>query len=221
MAEIAQVADTRHVPGEEIGRQRPLQRQIVQVVVEQQRDIATHRCGRQRLVCRAGAVDDHPAVRRHPVEDAVIDELAVIVQQRGIGGTAGRDLRDVAGGRIVQQRGGVGTDEVDLLQPGNIHQPRLGADGDVIVLKIMVVGPGRPHPVPVFQPGSQGLMALGKGGMAPDIRHREPLRFGIRRRVTDFTTQKQSLTTGTKGVDDGRRARLENAMAHRIMHARR
>ena len=56
--EVRQVADAGHVAGEQVDRFGPLQRQVVHVVVEQQRAVAARRMGGEQLVAGAAAVDD-------------------------------------------------------------------------------------------------------------------------------------------------------------------
>ena len=130
--EIGQVANAGHVLGEIVDGRRPLQRQVVQIVVETQRDVAAHRGALQLLMAGSRAVHDHPGVRAGAVEDAVVGEFALLVQHAGIGRFAGIDLLDVARRRKVDQVRGVRPGDVDLLQAGHVHQPGLGADRDVL-----------------------------------------------------------------------------------------
>ncbi len=58
--EVGQVADARHMLGEVVDGERTLQREVVQIVVEAERDVAAHRRLLQLLMAGAGAVHDHP-----------------------------------------------------------------------------------------------------------------------------------------------------------------
>ena len=49
----------------------------------------------------AGTVHHHPGVRAGAIDDAVVGELAALVQHAGIDRLAGIDLADVAGGGVV------------------------------------------------------------------------------------------------------------------------
>ena len=112
VVKILEVANAGHVLGEKIDRDRALQRQIVQVVVDDHRRIAADDVLRQGFMSRAAAVHHHPGVRAGAVQDAVLDEMAGVVQHAGIGGFAGIDLGDVAGGRVIQDGGGMRPDQV-------------------------------------------------------------------------------------------------------------
>ncbi len=59
MMKVAQFANTWHALGEEVDGARPLQRQVVQVVVEQYRDVAPDRAARQPFVPCSTAMHDH------------------------------------------------------------------------------------------------------------------------------------------------------------------
>ncbi|MCY1441982.1 hypothetical protein D9M71_583230 [compost metagenome] len=110
----------------------------------------------------AGAMHHHERVGSGAVDDAVIDELAVLVEHRGVHRFAGVELGDVAGGGPLQQAFGVGADVVDFLQPGHIHQPGPGADRLVVIGQFTAVGPGSAHAVPVFQVGAECAVPFGQ-----------------------------------------------------------
>ncbi|MNE19824.1 hypothetical protein D3C80_1129210 [compost metagenome] len=172
VVEVRQLADARHVLGEKIHRQRSLQRQVVQVVVEQHRHLAAQGRAHQHLVARAGAVHHHEGVGAGAVDHAVVDELAGLAEDGRVDRLARIQLGNVAAGGIFEQRFGVRADVVDLLQPGHVHQPRAGADRLVGVGQVGgLVGPGRAHAVPVFQLGAQGAVTFAQGGNAPGIGH--------------------------------------------------
>ncbi len=118
-------------------------------------------------------MNDHPAVRTHPVDHAIVDELARVVQHGRVDRPARHDLLDVAGGGAVDDVAGRGPGDMDLLEARHVHQPGLGADREVFLLGIaLAVGPRRAHPAPVFQIGPQRAVAVGKCGEPPGCRHR-------------------------------------------------
>lgn len=106
--EVRQLTDPGDVLGEKVHRQRPLQRQIVQVVIEQHRHLPALGRAHQHFVAAAGTVHHHERVGSGAVDDAVIDELAVLVEHRGVHRLAGVEFGDVAGGGPLQQALGVG-----------------------------------------------------------------------------------------------------------------
>jgi hypothetical protein len=167
VVEIGQIAHARHVFGQEVHRHRPLKGQIVQVVVEQHHHVATHRAAGQDLVPGARAMHHHETVGAVAVDHAVVDELAGLVEHAGVHRLARVELADVAGGGEVDQRLGMGADDVHLLQAGHIHQPRRGADGRVLVGQAGGIGPCGTHAVPVFEAGTQGAMAVGEDRKSP------------------------------------------------------
>ncbi len=103
------------MPRQEIYRDRALQRQVVQVVIEQHGHIAPDAGRREQFVCAARSMHHHPGVRPGAIEDAVVDELALIVEKSGVGGTTGGDLLHIAGGGVIEHRRGVGPDQMNLL----------------------------------------------------------------------------------------------------------
>ena len=132
MVEIFQIPNAGHVILQKVDRQGALQRKIEQVIVEQHRHIAAGGGGADRLVRGTAAMHHEPAVRAGAVQYAVIDELAGLVQETGVGGAAWRDFRNIAGGQVIQNRRSVWTDQMKFLQAGDIHQPGFGADGDMV-----------------------------------------------------------------------------------------
>ncbi|MNI38231.1 hypothetical protein D3C73_923640 [compost metagenome] len=110
----------------------------------------------------AGAMHHHERVGSGAVDDAVIDELAILVEHRGVHRFAGVELGDVTGGGPLQQAFGVGTDVVDFLQPGHIHQPGPGADRLMMIGQFTAVGPGSAHAVPVFQVRAECAVPFGQ-----------------------------------------------------------
>ena len=90
--EVRQLANTRHLLGEEVHGQRPLQREVVQVVVEQHRHLPALGRAQQHLVAVAGAVHHHEGVGAGAVDHAVVDELAGLVEHRGVDALARIDL---------------------------------------------------------------------------------------------------------------------------------
>ena len=87
--EIGQVADAGHVLGEVVDGERTLQRQVVQIVVEADRDVAAHRRLLQFLMAGAG-------VRCRAVHDALdraeSDARSVVITGRQGKFSAGFDL---------------------------------------------------------------------------------------------------------------------------------
>ena len=157
--------------GEVVDGQRPLQREIVQIVVEQHGHIAAERLLDDFLVAGAGAVHQHPGIGAGAIDDAVVGEMAALVQHAGIDRAAGIDLRHVAGGDVFQHGDGVRADEVDLLQARDIHEAGLGADGDVLVVDILVIGPGGPHAGPVLELGPQRAVPVRQNRKSPTQGH--------------------------------------------------
>ena len=174
VVEILEVADARHVLGEEIDRQRALQRQIVEVVVEQDGDVAAHGLLDHFLMRRARTVHQHPGIGAGAVDDAVVGEHAALVEHAGIDRLARIDLGHVAGGDVVEHRDGVRADEVDLLEARDVHQAGLGADGDVLGVDVLVVGPGGSHAAPVLEFRTESAMAVGEDRKSPGKRHVTP-----------------------------------------------
>ena len=101
VVEILQVADTRHVLGEEIDGERALQGEIVQIVIEQHGDVAAHGGLHDLLMRRARAVHQHEGVGAGAIDDAIVGEHAAVVEHAGIDRLARIDLVDVAGGDVI------------------------------------------------------------------------------------------------------------------------
>ena len=182
VAEIIEVTNAGHMTRKEIDRDRSLQRKIVQIVVEDQRRISTDHRGRQHVMRRAAAVDDHPTVGTGAIQDAIVDEMAVRVQERRIGAFARRELRHIARGRMIKDGGCVRTDKVQFAQPRYVHQPRAGTDRDMIVGEGLRVGPGGRHADPVFELRPECPVALGERGLPPGCCHRpSPLACAVSR----------------------------------------
>ena len=162
-----------------VHRQRPLQRQVVQIVVKAEADIAPGGGHRQLLMPLAGAMHHGIAVRPHPVDDAVVDELAGVVQHAGIDRLAGRDLFRVTGGGAVDHMAGGMASDVHLFQARHIHQPRLGADRHVFGVRVALgIGPGGSHPAPVLKIRAKCAVAIRQRREAPGIGHlRSPMKF--------------------------------------------
>ena len=167
VVEIFEIADAGHVFGEIIDRERPLQRQVVQVVVEQHGAIAARRLLDDLLMAGARAMHQHPGIRAGAIDDAIVGEMAAIVQHAGIDRAAGIDLRHVAGGDIVEHGDGMRADQMDLLQARHIHDAGLGADRDMLFVHVLVVGPGGSHAAPVLKLRSQSAMPIRQGGKTP------------------------------------------------------
>ncbi len=84
VVEVAELPNARDVAGEEVDRERALEREVVEVVVEQDGNLAAGCLGGQDLVAGAGAMDDEPRVGSGAVDDAVVDELARLAQHRRV-----------------------------------------------------------------------------------------------------------------------------------------
>ena len=151
MVEIFEVADARHVLCQIINGDGALQRQVMQVVVKQHGAIAACGLADDFLMAGAGAMYQHPAVRAGAVDDAVIGEMATVIQHAGIDRLAGIELGNIAGGDVVEHGDGMRADEVDLFQARYIHQPRPGAHRDMFGIDILVIGPGGSHAAPVLE----------------------------------------------------------------------
>ena len=54
-----------------------------------------------------------------------------------------------------------------LLEARDIHETGLGADGDMLLIDILVIGPGGSHAAPVFELGTKGAVTIGKGRESP------------------------------------------------------
>ena len=74
--EIGEVANAGHMLCQIVDGHRPLQRKVVQIVVEAQRDVAAHGGALQLLMAGARTMHDHPGIRAGAVEDAVVGEIA-------------------------------------------------------------------------------------------------------------------------------------------------
>ncbi len=172
MMKIFEVANAGNVFGEKIDRHRALQRQIVQIIVDDHCGIAANHVLCQRLMARAAAVHHHPRVRSHAIQDAILDEMPGLVQHAGIGGLSRINLGDVAGGRIVQHGAGMRPDEMQLFQARDIHQTRFGADGHVILGHIFRIGPRRTHAIPILELGSECPMSIGQNRGTPAKCHK-------------------------------------------------
>ena len=175
MAEILEIADARHMFGQEIDRHRPLQRQIVQIIVEQQRNIAPSARRDQAFMPGPRSMHHHPAIGAHAIENAIVDEVPIVIEHRRIGRLARRDLADIACGDHVEHAIGMRADQMHFLQPRHVHQPGAGADHGVIVLHVMGIGPCGAHAVPVFKVGTERAVTAGKRGKTPGIGHGQPL----------------------------------------------
>ncbi|MPL84470.1 hypothetical protein SDC9_30435 [bioreactor metagenome] len=171
VAEVIQAADARHVFLEEIDGERALQRQVMQIVVEADRDVAAGRGHRQLLEALARAMHHHEGIRRGAVDHAVVDELARIVEHAGIDGAARHQLLDVARGGAVDHVACRRPGDMDLLQARDIHQPGLRPDRHVLGERIAVVGPGGAHAAPVFQRGAERAVPVGQRRKSPRCGH--------------------------------------------------
>ena len=174
VVEVLEVADARHVLGEEVHCERALQREIVEIVIEQHGDVAAHGGLDDLLMRRARAVHQHEGVGAGAIDDAVIGEHAAVIQHAGIDRLARIDLVDVAGGDVVEHRDRVGPHEVDLLEARNIHQSGLGAHRDVLGVDVLVVGPGGSHAAPVLKLRTESAVAVGEDRKSPGQRHVTP-----------------------------------------------
>jgi hypothetical protein len=115
MMEVLQVANPRDMLGEKIDGHRSLQRQVMQIIVDDHGRVASDHVLRQGLMAGAAAVHHHPGIGSHAIEDAVFDEMAGLVQHAGIGRFPRIDLGHIARRRIVQHGGGMRPDQVQLL----------------------------------------------------------------------------------------------------------
>ena len=143
----------------------------MQVFIDDERGIAADDVGGQGFMTGAAAVYDHPRVGCGAIQNAIFDEVSGLVQHAGIGGFARIDLGHVAGGRVVQHRGGMRPDDVQLLQTRDVHQSGFGADRDVILRHVLRVSPCRAHAVPIFQLRAEGAMPLRQNRVAPTECH--------------------------------------------------
>src|SRR4029077_6745507 len=123
------------------------------------------------LVPCTAAVHHHPGVGTGAVEDAVLDEVTCLVQHAGVGALAGVDLGDIARGRLVKDGGGVGSGEVELLEPRHIHEPSFRADGDMIERHVVGIGPRRAHAVPILELRAERAMTISENRCAPTQCH--------------------------------------------------
>jgi len=169
--EIPEIPDAGHVFRQVFDRQRPLQGQVMEIVVELHGTVAAGGLLRHFLLARAGAMHEHPCVGSCPIDDAVFREEPTIVQHARVDGFARIDLRHVARGDVVQHGNGVRPHEMDLLEARNVHEPRLRANGDVLVADILGVSPRRAHAIPVFELRSERTMAISERGKSPGERH--------------------------------------------------
>ncbi len=169
---IFEIANTGNMFREEIDRHRALQRQIVQIIVDDHCGIAADHVFGQGFMARAAAVHHHPRVRPHAIQDAVFDEMSRLVQHAAVGGFSRINLGDVAGGRIIQYGGGMRPDEIQLFQARHIHQTRFGADGHVILGHIFRIGPRRAHAIPILELRSECPMPIGQDRGTPAKCHK-------------------------------------------------
>ena len=158
-----------------VHRQRPLQRQVVQLVVKPHRHIAARRGHGQLLMPLPRAMHDGERVGPKAVDHAIVDELARVVQHAGIDRTARHQLFHVARRGAFDDMGRRRPGDMDLLQPRHIHQPRLGADRQIFLFGVPGIGPGRAHAGPVFKVRPQRAVAVAQSRESPGIGHRNIL----------------------------------------------
>ena len=171
MVKIFEVANSGHMLRQEIDRNGSLQRQIVKVVIDDERRIASDHIARQGFVPRTAAVHHHPGIGPGAVQNAILDEVPGFVQHTGVGGFAGIDLGDVARRGIVQNRARMRTDQVQLLEPGNVHQARFRADRNMILRHVLRIRPSGAHAVPILEFGPECPMPIRQCRVAPTKCH--------------------------------------------------
>jgi hypothetical protein len=118
-------------------------------------------------------VHDHERIGTRAIDDAVVDELAFLVQDSGVDRLARIELADVARGGPVQQALRMRADIVDFLQARHVHQSRPGTDRLVVIGQIAGIGPRRAHAVPVFEVRAECAVTVGECGNAPGSCHAE------------------------------------------------
>jgi hypothetical protein len=89
------------------------------------------------------AADEAEPVRGEPEDRGVIEHPPGLVAQRRVDDLPVRELPDVPGNRRLQQRLGVGPDDLELAQRGEVHDDRALAAGPVLLDCAVVVEAGR------------------------------------------------------------------------------
>ena len=173
MREIGQGPHTRNVFFQIVHRQRPLQRQVVQLVVKAHRHIAPRRGHGQLLVPLTRAMNHRERIRPKAVDHAIIDELAGVVQHAGVNRAARHQLFDVARRGAFDDMGRRRPGDMNLFQPRHIHQPGLGADRQIFQFGITGIGPRRAHARPVLKVGTKRAVTVDQRRESPGICHRK------------------------------------------------
>ena len=156
---------------EEAHRRRALQRNVVQIVVEGDTHLFALGALVQALQAGAGAVNHQIVVIGEGEDDGVVADAAIVLQHRPVGRPPDRDARHVAGDDVIADGGGVAPAHVNLLEPGHIEEARALPHRVVLVARVGVVAPGRPHAVPVLEVGAERPMVRGQRRFA--FTHRE------------------------------------------------
>ena len=97
------------------------------------------------------------------IDDAIVDELAVAVQDRGIGRATWCDLLNVACCDAVDDVSRIRTCHMNLLEAGHIHQTCFGANRFIVryrALGRVVIEPSGAHAVPVLKLAADFCVAM-------------------------------------------------------------
>ena len=152
----------RGVRVEEAQRRRPLQRDVVQVVVEGDARIPPPGAFLQPLQTGARAMDHEEVVVCEFEDDGVVADAAVVLQDGSVGRAPDRDPAHVAGDDVVCDGGGIAPPQMHLLESRDIEQAGPLPHGVVLVAGVAVVGPRRAHAVPVLEVRAERPMVRGQ-----------------------------------------------------------